>query len=396
VSDKKNLHEFKLSELVDKLSHELRTPLSAILGYSELLEKSSNLDKKEKDHLKNISTSGSQLLEVINDIIEISNIESGRTQVDADVVYVDDIIKELRDKFKVQLRYKEVELVIQKDASVPDSFVVDARKLQSILFALLSNAIKFSKKGSISVGFFMEESSSQPVLKANVTDNGMGIREEDMPHIFSPFWQSDAAERSGTGLGLTTCKKLIEIFGGNIKVQSSYGEGTSVEIEVPVKSTPMQSRISIRSISPSNVKTDPSLTALIVDDLPVNRTLARIMLEMKNFKTIEAENGEEALEHYNSQNPDVVLMDISMPVMNGVEAMEKIRMLNNSGKEIPIIAITAGGHGGTRSELLEKGFSEYIQKPFKEKELFEKLSMFLPAYQAMKNSPVTSLESTAS
>ncbi|HBQ59602.1 MAG TPA: hypothetical protein DD671_08255 [Balneolaceae bacterium] len=117
---------------------------------------------------------------------------------------------------------------------------------------------------------------------------------------------------------------------------------------------------------------------------------------MKNFKTIEAENGEEALEHYNSQNPDVVLMDISMPVMNGVEAMEKIRMLNNSGKEIPIIAITAGGHGGTRSELLEKGFSEYIQKPFKEKELFEKLSMFLPAYQAMKNSPVTSLESTAS
>ncbi|MAO64958.1 MAG: hypothetical protein CL666_08145 [Balneola sp.] len=396
MSDKKNLHEFKLSELVDKLSHELRTPLSAILGYSELLEKSSNLDKKEKDHLKNISTSGSQLLEVINDIIEISNIESGRTQVDADVVYVDDIIKELRDKFKVQLRYKEVELVIQKDASVPDSFVVDARKLQSILFALLSNAIKFSKKGSISVGFFMEESSSQPVLKANVTDNGMGIREEDMPHIFSPFWQSDAAERSGTGLGLTTCKKLIEIFGGNIKVQSSYGEGTSVEIEVPVKSTPMQSRISIRSISPSNVKTDPSLTALIVDDLPVNRTLARIMLEMKNFKTIEAENGEEALEHYNSQNPDVVLMDISMPVMNGVEAMEKIRMLNNSGKEIPIIAITAGGHGGTRSELLEKGFSEYIQKPFKEKELFEKLSMFLPAYQAMKNSPVTSLESTAS
>ena len=396
MSDKKNLHEFKLSELVDKLSHELRTPLSAILGYSELLEKSSNLDKKEKDHLKNISTSGSQLLEVINDIIEISNIESGRTQVDADGVYVDDIIKELRDKFKVQLRYKEVELVIQKDESVPDSFVVDARKLQSILFALLSNAIKFSKKGSISVGFFLEESSSQPVLKANVTDNGMGIREEDMPHIFSPFWQSDAAERSGTGLGLTTCKKLIEIFGGNIKVQSSYGEGTSVEIEVPVKSTPMQSRISIRSISPSNVKTDPSLTALIVDDLPVNRTLARIMLEMKNFKTIEAENGEEALEHYNSQNPDVVLMDISMPVMNGVEAMEKIRMLNNSGKEIPIIAITAGGHGGTRSELLEKGFSEYIQKPFKEKELFEKLSMFLPAYQAMKNSPVTSLESTAS
>ncbi|HBQ60599.1 MAG TPA: hypothetical protein DD671_13505, partial [Balneolaceae bacterium] len=279
MSDKKNLHEFKLSELVDKLSHELRTPLSAILGYSELLEKSSNLDKKEKDHLKNISTSGSQLLEVINDIIEISNIESGRTQVDADGVYVDDIIKELRDKFKVQLRYKEVELVIQKDESVPDSFVVDARKLQSILFALLSNAIKFSKKGSISVGFFLEESSSQPVLKANVTDNGMGIREEDMPHIFSPFWQSDAAERSGTGLGLTTCKKLIEIFGGNIKVQSSYGEGTSVEIEVPVKSTPMQSRISIRSISPSNVKTDPSLTALIVDDLPVNRTLARIMLE---------------------------------------------------------------------------------------------------------------------
>lgn len=392
---KKNLYQFELSELFDRLSHEIRTPLSAILGYSELLEKSSNLNEDEKDHLNRIASSGGQLLEVINDIIEISNIESGKVEIEPEMIRVDEIFKELRDKFKVQLRYQEVDLVIQKDISVPEFFLVDSKKLQSILFSLVSNAIKFSGKGSIKVGFSFAKSSSQLGLVVTITDNGSGIKEEDMPHIFNPFWQADNEERSGTGLGLTTCKKLVEILGGNIKVKSSYGEGTSVEIKIPVKEATNLSQTPIRSIPLMYSESELSLTALIVDDLPVNRTLARIMLEMKNFKTVEAENGEEALKHYNSENPDVVLMDISMPVMNGIEAMEQIRMLNSSGKEIPIIAVTAGGHGGTRNELLKKGFSEYIQKPFKEKELFDKLSMFLPSCHRSTNINASSMKSSA-
>ncbi|MDR9415029.1 MAG: response regulator [Gracilimonas sp.] len=396
MSTKKDLHQFKLSEIVDRLSHELRTPLGAILGYSELLEKSSNLDDQEKAHLKKISASGGQLLNVINDIIEISNIESGQVNIENNVVNLEDLVRELKDKFKVQLRYKNIDFNVTKSRSLPKKIMVDENKLHSILFSLITNAIKFSEGKSINIHLNINRSPSKSILTIIITDAGVGIKEEDVPNIFDPFWQGDMELRSGTGLGLTTCKKLVEILNGHINVSSELGKGTEVEIQIPVKEvhtgTVQKSKNSQYSQTKYNRKAS-TLTALIVDDLQVNRTLARIMLEMKNFKTIEAENGEAALKHYNASKPDVVLMDISMPVMNGIEAMQQIRLLNESEQEIPIIAITAGGHGGNRSELLEKGFSEYIQKPFKEKELFEKISQFLPAYSWEYRTPKSNLNS---
>lgn len=374
---------FKLSKLVEKLSHELRTPLNAILGYSELLEKSENLDANDKKHLENIAESGSELLDVINDIIEISNIESGKTEIEYKSFDPKSLKHDLETKFSPAVRLKDLNLHLNFHKSINHSFKCDVRKTKSILYSLVNNAIKFTEEGEVSIDLSLtdvRENEGKARLNILVKDTGIGISEDDLNHIFKPFWQVPSESKSGTGLGLTTATKLLNLLGGEIQVESKRGKGTSVQLSIPVnlieKSTVFEDSPSINRVDRHKVK---GLRALIVDDLPLNRTLARIMLEMKEFETVEAENGKEAIDYFHDTKPDVVLMDISMPVMDGIEAMEKIRMIKEkNGQDIPIIAITAGGHAGSRNDLIQKGFSEYIQKPYREKELFEKISLFLP------------------
>lgn len=374
---------FKLSTLVEKLSHELRTPLNAILGYSELLEKSENLDSTDKKHLENIAESGSELLDVINDIIEISIIESGKSEIDYKPFKPEAIYRDLETKFGPAARLKNLELNINIHEDTGLQFKCDVRKIQSILYSLVNNAVKFTETGNITVELTLSEvqlNEGKAQLNILVKDTGIGISEDDLEHIFKPFWQVPSESKSGTGLGLTTATKLLHLLDGEIQVESEVGAGTSIQLSIPVN---LIEKLTSKDESPSVLKIDQQkvkgLRALIVDDLPLNRTLARIMLEMKEFETVEAENGKEAVDYFNDTIPDVVLMDISMPVMDGIEAMEKIRMLKEkNGQDIPIIAITAGGHAGSRNDLIQKGFSEYIQKPYREKELFEKISLFLP------------------
>ncbi|MBD3615877.1 MAG: response regulator [Gracilimonas sp.] len=385
--NKKN--EFELPKLVEHLSHELRTPLSAILGYSELLEKSNNLDESEKKHLEKIAASGTQLLDVVNDLIEISNIESGNVLAEENVIKTDELVAELKSEFETAARIKELDLLISIGSAVKETFIGDEKKVKTILYSLINNAIKFTKKGKIKVEISISEISDR-LLCFKIEDTGIGISEEDMKHVFKPFWQANVKQKTGTGLGLTTCQKLVHILDGSLDITSVQEKGTRIVLQIPIGED-AGNAVSKENKYASKVELSAkkSLKALIVDDLPINRALARIMLEMKDFEIIEAENGKEALDSYAGNSPDVVLMDISMPVMNGIEAMEKIRNINGSGKDIPIIAITAGGHMGTRSELINKGFSEYIQKPFKEKELFEKISLFLPlTVKNLKRAPL--------
>jgi CheY-like chemotaxis protein/two-component sensor histidine kinase len=379
----KKREEFHLTELVDHFSHELRTPLSAILGYSEILEKSENLDSSEKEHLEKITTSGSHLLDVINDIIEISNIESGNVEAEEHLIDVHTFAEALDEKFQPVARLKDIDLSIQVSSHFGGGFYGDVQKIKTILCSLIHNAIKFTEKGKIEVDISMDEKTSnhKTQLLVTVTDTGIGISDEEMPHIFKPFWQVHTETHCGTGLGLTMCQKLLSIIEGSIQINSEVNKGTKALVKVPIRlnttTAPQKVKLS-PMLRDSSTEFQGGLKALIVDDLPINRTLARIMLEMNNFETIEAENGKQALDCYHEEQPDVVLMDISMPVMDGVEAMEEIRRINSQGHHIPIIAVTAGGHAGTRFELIERGFSEYIQKPFKESELFEKISLFLP------------------
>lgn len=394
----KDDNSFKLSKLVDQLSHELRTPLNAILGYSELLEKSENLDLTEKKHLENIAESGTKLLDVINDIIEISNIESGKSEVESKCINTRELIGELETKFGSAARFKGLALNISLHDNAKTPFNGDLKKIKSILNSLVSNAVKFTNKGNVDVeiSFSNGEKSGNKFLNIQVCDTGLGISSEDIKHIYKPFYQVSSNMEGGTGLGLTTTKKLLNILNGDIQINSKPGIGTKVSVKIPVKHSYDSNKPEVNTKNPdTNYETVKGLRALIVDDLPLNRTLARIMLEMKEFETIEAENGKEAVDCFSEITPDVILMDISMPVMDGIEAMVKIRELNHKhGKEIPIIAITAGGHTGSRNDLIQKGFSEYIQKPYRERELFEKISLFLPVKTTNGNRPVSNRQAS--
>lgn len=379
----KEQDQFQLSKLVEHLSHELRTPLGAILGYSELLEKSENLDESEKSHLQKIADSGSHLLDIINDIIEISNIESGNAYLEESIIKTDELVSDLNDEFLQTAKLKEIAFLVSVDSNIKDAFIGDHKKIKTILFTLINNALKFTEKGEVKVDISIAgraDLKTDNYLQVEVRDSGIGIPSDEMQNIFKPFWQADPVGKKGTGLGLTTCQKLVDLLGGSLKIQSEKGSGTNVSLSIPLKECSSNKADETNEMIPASMpgKAPDSLKALIVDDMPVNRALARIMLEMKDFDVVEAENGKQALDQYKGQKPDVILMDISMPVMDGIEAMERIRKVNGCGKSVPIIAITAGGHTGTRSELIEKGFSEFIQKPFKEKELFEKISLFYP------------------
>ncbi|WP_142454741.1 ATP-binding response regulator [Gracilimonas mengyeensis] len=380
----KNKRTLKITNLVEQLSHELRTPLNAILGYSELLKKGDNLNDEQKAHLEKISTSGNRLVDVINDIIEISNIEAGQTKITEQAITCFELTDQLNEKFAPLFRRKELSFEVLTTDHPKAHFLLDVKKLKTILYSLLNNALKFTDSGSVQVNMDLRlKSAANSKLVIEVTDTGTGLTNKELEHIFEPFWQANVEEREGTGLGLTTVWKLVNVLGGTINVKSKHLKGSTFKVSLPV--TPLTEE-EMRDRPAGNILEEPkrytrnisSLKALIVDDMAINRTLARIMLQMNNFSTIEASNGVEALDHYLVHQPDVILMDISMPEMDGIEAMEKIRSINGEGQKTPIIAITAGGHNGTPSDLMNLGFSEYIQKPYKEKELFDKISLFLP------------------
>lgn len=368
----------QLSGMVEALSHELRTPLTAILGYSELLNKRDNLTDEQKSHIKNITKGGQQLLHIINDIIELSNIDSGKVKLQNEIFEADTLIEDIKKEYGATATMKGLRFDIRSSSISGKSLIGDMDKIHSVLFILLNNAFKYTEKGKITLDISHADKESESI---NITleDTGVGIDKEELEHIYQPLRHNRTTSNVYKGFGMATCKKLITLMDGTIHIESEKGQGTTVEVSIPVKQSIMSLVKKDHIPMKESASIDSSPKALIVDDLAMNRTLARIILETRNFITSEAENGKEAVELFCEHKPDVVLMDISMPVMNGVHAMYQIREItDNEAGQVPIIAITAGGHAGSRSDLIEKGFSEYIQKPFCENELIRKISLFLP------------------
>jgi len=368
----------QLSGMVEALSHELRTPLNAIIGYSEILDKADNLTEEQKSHIKNITKGGQQLLHIINDIIELSNIDSGKVKLQNEIFESEALIRDIKKEFSDTAEMKGLGFDINSTSLSGKSFIGDREKINSVLFILLNNAFKFTKKGAITLDLSHTVDQSD-LLNVRIKDTGIGIESAKLEHIYQPLRHDRSTSEVYKGFGMATCKRLISLMGGTIQIDSEVEKGTTVEVTIPVK----QSTMSLVKKDHAPIKAATSMQstpkALIVDDLAMNRTLARIILETRNFTTSEAENGKEAVEQYCEHKPDVVLMDISMPVMNGVDAMNQIRELTNDEEgQLPIIAITAGGHAGSRNDLIDKGFSEYIQKPFRKEELIRKIAMFLP------------------
>ena len=336
------------SEFLANMSHEIRTPMNAILGFSELLERKIE-DASLKHYLDSISSSGRTLLGLINDLLDLSKIEAGKLNIEWEPVNVTAVFEEIRNIFELRTKEKNLDLFLDIDSALPSWVLLDEVRVRQVLFNLVGNAIKFTHSGHVRLCVekaYNEVDESKLDLSISVEDTGVGIKAEEQDRIFEEFaQQSGQSSRTfgGTGLGLSITKRLVHLMGGTIEVESEVGKGTTVKVvlkDLEVASVDVDAR-KTDDEDFEEVIFDPA-TVLIVEDKYLNRALVREFLENTGLTILEAENGLEGVEAAVRNHPDLILMDISMPVMNGREASKSIRENSEIGST-PIIVLTASG-----------------------------------------------------
>lgn len=355
------------SEFIANMSHEIRTPLNAVIGFSEILYSHIN-EPKHRNYLEAINNAGKALLNIINDILDLSKIETGMIELKLSVINPKIIIDEVISIFMETLSSKGIKLIVDLDYEIPEFLLLDEIRLRQVLLNLIGNAVKFTEKGAIHISMKRLKRNPKPNLMdlvISVEDTGIGIADEDLSRIFESFrqqHQQDTKKYEGTGLGLSISKKLVEIMNGEIKVESKLGVGsiftvTLTNIEIPEK------RVDAIGLgNADHVAYRENKRILVVDDLEINRFLIQEILGGVGYEVISSKSAEEGIRLSESENPALIIMDIVMPDMNGIDATKIIKQ-NNKTSNIPVIAMTALG-AGDESTLENEGlFDGFISKP---------------------------------
>lgn len=355
------------------MSHEIRTPMNAIMGMANQLQKT-NLNAAQTNLLNIIQTASDNLLVIINDILDISKIEDGKLLIHPVIFELHETIKESIET--LQLKADEKGILLQQgkfDFLIAKYLKGDSSRLRQILLNFLSNAIKFTEKGSVTIECIVNNTSvNTQWIEFKVIDTGVGMEPSFLETIFDPFTQESSGNTKnniGTGLGMYISKQLIELMQGTVSVVSAKNVGTTITFKLPFT---IAQKPDIR-LEPITAVVQPNQLhqkkILIVDDNEMNRLVAEMIVQQNGAKAIHAQNGQEAIEKLKNENPDIILMDLQMPIMNGYEATKHIRLkLNHS---IPIIALTANAIKGEKENCLEAGMNDYISKPFKEHDLIQ-------------------------
>lgn len=363
------------------MSHEIRTPMHGILGIAGLLAKT-KLDAEQDNYIKLITESANNLVVIINDILDIEKIGSGKFEFEKVDFKISEKLSTTIQSFQYKAEEKGIKINLSYDFNSNLIVNGDPYRLSQILNNLMSNALKFTKKGSITVkGSIEKENEKNVFLRFSVTDTGIGIRKDKLSIIFDPFTQasSDTTRKyGGTGLGLSICKNLVEMQGGNLRVESMEGVGTTFSFTIPYENG---TTVTIRK-EETPVVFDKGIfnfkKVLMAEDVIVNQFLARVILESEGFVVDIANNGKEALTLLNQNDYDLILMDIQMPEMDGVTTSRLIRQLKDPQKaSLPIIALTANALVGNDKEYFEAGMNACITKPFTQDKLFEVLNKIL-------------------
>ena len=361
------------SQFLANMSHEIRTPMNSIMGFADILQKNESDEKKSK-YLGAIQSSGSSLLSLINEILDLSKIEAGKMELSYGPVCFRSLCSEVLTMLKIKASEKDLELNIDVADDVPLYLKLDDLHLRQILINLVGNAIKFTEQGSVTLIVRTENSGDNKVnLSFTVKDTGSGIAEDKFEKIFRSFEQGDEmvpGTYGGTGLGLSISQRLVELMGGKITVQSKLGEGS--HFTVSIENVCIE--VSDNSL-PEKVTTDllfESMKILIVDDTKNNREILKEYLCNQPVSIVEAENGQEAFEKLKDFHPDVILLDMKMPVMDGYEFSRKVRD-HDSYKHLKIIAITASALKSDQ-EVISEICDGYLAKPILQKNLFTSLS----------------------
>jgi PAS domain S-box-containing protein len=359
-------------QFLSNMSHEIRTPMNAIIGFTKVVLKT-HLNLKQKEYLDAIKISGDALIVLINDILDLAKVDAGKMSFEKTPFELKSSISSMLHLFETKIKEKNLKLIKQYDSNIPVVIVGDPIRLHQIILNLISNAVKFTSKGKITVAVrLIEEDIENTTVEFAVTDTGIGIPEEKIVAIFDNFQQASSATSStygGTGLGLAIVKQLVESQGGSIKVISKEGEGTTFSFRLTFEKTTTNAEEETEILAVDKI--GKNIKILVVEDIPLNQLLMKTLLDDFGFECDIAKNGKIAIEKMKISSYDLVLMDLQMPKMNGFEATEYIRKKMNSN--IPIIALTADVTTVDLDKCKSVGMNDYIAKPVDERLLYNKI-----------------------
>ena len=360
-------------QFLSNMSHEIRTPMNAIIGFTKVMLKT-DLSDKQKEYLQAIKSSGNTLIVLINDILDLAKVDAGKMIFTAAPFKIADSIAMILHLFETKFQEGNLELVKRFDAKIPEIVLGDSVRLHQILINLVSNAIKFTTKGTITVSVVLISEDDKKVnLEISVADTGIGIPENKIDAIFENFEQATNVTSSlygGTGLGLAIVKQLVEKQGGTISVVSKINEGSTFSFQLSFQKT--STKLLVENELVLNVDKSLNVKVLVVEDVKLNQLLMRTILDDFNFQWDMADNGQIAIDKLKTNTFDIILMDLQMPIMNGFEATKYIR--NEMKLTIPIIALTADVTSVDLEKCKEAGMNDYISKPLDEKILFGKIA----------------------
>jgi signal transduction histidine kinase/ActR/RegA family two-component response regulator len=371
------------SDFLATMSHEIRTPLNGIIGMTAVLL-SKSLDPAARDCVETIRSSGEALLAIVDDILDFSKIEAGCLQIECSEFDLHSAIRESIQIVQTAAARKPLRLVTTIDPALPQFVRGDIVRLRQILLNLLSNAIKFTAAGNVALKAELASSTPEHYeLRVFVSDEGIGIAPEQQARLFQPFSQAEPSttrQFGGTGLGLAICKRLAELMGGQIGVESARGQGSTFSFTIKVFRADSRATVAATAVpqsQPSRSSRKPA-RILLVEDNAINQKVALAMLKNLGYQAHVAGNGVEAVTAATSRNYDLVLMDCLMPEMDGFEATRRLRAHGGHCEQLPIIAMTASAFAEDRDACFAAGMTDYLSKPVREAELANKLERWLP------------------
>jgi signal transduction histidine kinase/CheY-like chemotaxis protein len=360
------------SKFISNVTHELRTPLYGVVGITSLLLENNDLSERDNKFLNSLKYSGDYLLNLINDILQVSKIESQNIELKNTSVSLNKLITNIVDSFNYKLQETNNKIKVSIDSLLPDQIKCDNVRLSQVLINLIGNSVKFTESGNINIRVKLLKLNADTVdMRFEIEDTGCGIPEHKFDTIFDTFSQLDENNNvnyQGTGLGLSITKNIVELFDSEIELSSIVGEGSTFSFNVSFE---IDKSITNNVQHKGLVKTIPlkeSYSILIAEDNKINQIVTQNLLKKNNFKSVVVGNGLEAVELLKTENFDLILMDINMPIMDGYKATEAIREFNS---EIPIVALTASDVESMRKGIVNKGFNDIISKPFDNYEFFQ-------------------------
>jgi signal transduction histidine kinase/DNA-binding response OmpR family regulator len=381
AKEKAEIADQAKSSFIANMSHELRSPLNAILGFSQLMLRTKNLPSEQYENAGIIQRSGEYLLTLINNVLDFAKIEAGKTTLNQKDFDLHQLLDDLEDMLHLRAVNAGLELIFDRDSSLPCYIYTDGIKLRQVLFNLLGNAIKFTTVGEVilSVNSIENEITKDYTLNFTIRDTGKGIAQEEISKLFEAFSQTDSGKEAqeGTGLGLVISRQFVQLMGGDITVESELGKGTIFEFSIQAKlgketQEDNTSRRRVLGLAPDQ----PVYKILTVDDKPINRQLLVKLLAPLGFEVKEASDGREAITIWNEWEPHLIFMDMRMPIMDGYDATKYIKS-TTKGNATAVIALTASVLEEEKAIVLSAGCDDFLRKPFKEQVIFDTLTKHL-------------------